>query len=501
MPRAKNKRAPGVAITPSGNQWVGFVTVGRGQRRKRASTMCASCRLTPKVGCACYEMCADKIRELEDQVAARKVPKAGRPRTLGEFLAVWLEGMEGQLEHLAFVDYRAQVRRLAASPLAGVEVPDVDPTSITRFLKRVGQEVSATTAHKVWRVLRSALSDYEREHPSVRNMARLAKPPKLDEKEVVPFTVPEVQRIFSAIDRRGARCRARWYVAIAGGLRQGEALGLSWHRLDAPDVPPDIDLDAGVLTVREKQYRRTWEHGCDNAVECVRQLHEKKPWIHKTRPCPATCTRHARKPCPPPCPVNCTDHASVCPDRKNGGLRKGKPKNKKERSQALAAPVVVALAEWKDTQDAEKEMAGSVWVDSGRVFTQALGQPIDSRRDWGELQEILVEAGVHQAGVHATRHTTATFLRLLKVDPRIVMGQMGWSTSKMAERYEHFGLEMSQDAADAMEGLLWPVAPTHTDPEPDGERSATSGATVTDLGKFRQRQKASRTAHMKITRP
>lgn len=46
---------------------------------------------------------------------------------------------------------------------------------------------------------------------------------------------------------RGDRLEARWVIAIALGLRQGEALGLRWS---------DVDLDEGVLHVRRALQRQ-----------------------------------------------------------------------------------------------------------------------------------------------------------------------------------------------------------------------------------------------------
>ena len=54
----------------------------------------------------------------------------------------------------------------------------------------------------------------------------------------------------SALDGRNG---ARWAVALALGLRQGEALGLKWA---------DVDLDAGSMFVRRGRLRPRWQHGC-----------------------------------------------------------------------------------------------------------------------------------------------------------------------------------------------------------------------------------------------
>jgi integrase len=63
--------------------------------------------------------------------------------------------------------------------------------------------------------------------------------------EVEPLTVSEARRVLGAA--KDLRNGARWSVALALGLRQGEALGLQWK---------DIDFDAPALTVRRALQRQ-----------------------------------------------------------------------------------------------------------------------------------------------------------------------------------------------------------------------------------------------------
>jgi integrase len=68
-----------------------------------------------------------------------------------------------------------------------------------------------------------------------RNPALLARAPQLNDEEVEPYDVPEIQRLMEAAARR--RNSARWALAaLALGLRQGEALRLTWD---------DVNLDKG----------------------------------------------------------------------------------------------------------------------------------------------------------------------------------------------------------------------------------------------------------------
>lgn len=62
--------------------------------------------------------------------------------------------------------------------------------------------------------------------------------------EMTPLTLEESRKVLAAA--KGKRNAARWSVALALGLRQGEALGLRWE---------DVNLDDGVLRVRQALQR------------------------------------------------------------------------------------------------------------------------------------------------------------------------------------------------------------------------------------------------------
>jgi integrase len=64
----------------------------------------------------------------------------------------------------------------------------------------------------------------------LRNVAALAKPPRVQVEPVSPYSVDEVQRILKAAMLRPNG--ARWAIALALGLRQGEAAGLRWDDVD-----------------------------------------------------------------------------------------------------------------------------------------------------------------------------------------------------------------------------------------------------------------------------
>ena len=183
--------------------------------------------------------------------------------------------------------------------------------------------------------------------------------------------------------------------------------------------------------------RLTWEHGCDDPHGCGAKY-------HKTRPCPAKCSRHTRA-CPPPCPDDCTDHARHCPRRKlpRGSVRlsgalvlREAVKEKKRKTVPIPAEVCEALREHRSAQFEQRMLAASEWTDHDLIFTQWNGAPVDPRRDWQEWARILEAAGIPHAGVHAGRHTAATIAIDEGTAITAVQQLLGHSSVKTTEGYD-----------------------------------------------------------------
>ena len=93
-------------------------------------------------------------------------------------------------------------------------------------------------------MLRAALQDAVDEDLIPRNVARLVNLRVTDQHKVRAFTGAETTEVLAAA--RGHRLYALWAVALAIGLRRGEALGLAWE---------DVDLVVGRVTVRQGLHR------------------------------------------------------------------------------------------------------------------------------------------------------------------------------------------------------------------------------------------------------
>jgi integrase len=89
------------------------------------------------------------------------------------------------------------------------------------------------------------------------------------------------------------------------------------------------------------------------------------------------------------------------------------------------------------------------------MFTQPNGKPIDPWADHDDWKALLAEADVRDACLHDARHTAATVLLLLNMSQRVVQEFMGWSNSKVAERYMHVTESMRQAGAGRLNDFLW----------------------------------------------
>jgi hypothetical protein len=127
------------------------------------------------------------------------------------------------------------------------------------------------------------------------------------------------------------------------------------------------------------------------------------------------------------------------------------------------------LLEWLDShreqQRAERQLAANMWHDGEWMFTQPTGKPLDPRADYQEWRDLLTAAGVRPARLHDARHTAATMLLVLKVPVRAVMDVLGWSDSKIANRYMHVPDELKHEIAGQVAGLLWSAPTEETDAE------------------------------------
>ncbi len=161
--------------------------------------------------------------------------------TVGELLDQWLtESVRPSVKPKTYVSYE-QIVRLYLKPFLGkIRLNRLQPLEVQVMLNQLAQkDLSATTVAYALRVARIAFEQALRWGMLPRNPAKFVAGVRVERKEITPFTVEEARQVLKAV--KGDRLEALFTVALAMGLRQGEAFALRWD---------DINFENPSLSVR-----------------------------------------------------------------------------------------------------------------------------------------------------------------------------------------------------------------------------------------------------------
>ncbi len=265
--------------------------------------------------------------------------------------------------------------------------------------------LSATTAGHAHAILSAALNDAKRDGLIIANPCELVDHPKGAASNVRrALTMEEVRRILAELDRRPNG--SRWLAALLLGLRQGEALGLRWNR---------IDPCAMTITIDTQLQRIPYVKG--DAREFPRRNH--------LRTLPGY------------------DYTVVV-----GNLCLVTTKTESSKRVVPLPPILAdALAAHERSTLYVPAMAGLIW-------TRPDGRPIEPTEDREEWHDILVAAGVPDTDQHSARHTTSTLLLALGVSEDVRMAILGHSTAAARKIYSHVDIELARRSMLALESAI-----------------------------------------------
>lgn len=187
-------------------------------------------------------------------------------QSVGDFLTEWLENtVRPSVRPKTFRSYEQMVRnhlakdiperdwedrKLDSVPgLGGIRLSKLTLQNVQRFLNEkliVGN--SPALVRYLRAVLRIALKEAIKGDLIARNVAALATPPKVEKREITPFTAEQANSFLKAAF--GHRLEGLFTSALAVGLRSGECSALRW---------PDVDLERGTITVRHTLQRKKGE--------------------------------------------------------------------------------------------------------------------------------------------------------------------------------------------------------------------------------------------------
>jgi len=358
---------------------------------------------------------ADVIAELRK--AKRDLDRLGdlptSSPTLEQWTTQWLQRIAApRLKPNTLAAYRGSVTRYIVPSIGNVRLDQLTPQHVRRMHDYARQGRSSTTALQAHRVLAKALTDAEREGRVTRNVATLVDAPA------------KAHAVRDALDADQARTllmstagdplhAAMWSVALLGGLRQGERLGLT---RDA------VDLDAGIITVSWQLQRLAWSHGCGG-----------------------TCGKKRGG--------NCPSRKVDIPDGQeahqiHGGLWHLRPKSRAGWRQVPIAPLLHEVL----TRYLDDHQPG----DRGLIFTRPDGHPIPPRDDTAAWDKSLRDAGLPDVVLHSARHTTATLLHALGADEQTRMQILGHSSATVTAGYTHIANSITAEYMGRLGDLLRP---------------------------------------------
>ncbi|MGX5694801.1 tyrosine-type recombinase/integrase [Agromyces soli] len=333
-----------------------------------------------------------KLRELIASTE-RGIPMAGTSWSVSAYADHWLENGVRALRPSTQSNYAWVLRKYIVPTVGDVPLERLTPSHVRKLHGAVqSMGVSVRTVQLAHAVLRSMLAEAVREELISRNVGTLVRQPKLEKTEQRAWSPEDAARF--GIASKPHRLHALFELAYSVGLRRGELLGLRWS---------DVDLDAGMIHVRQTMQRLGSAHG--------RVFGPPK-------------TARSRRSVPIPARV----------------------------ARSLRIHRAAQVAELHGTNRSNP---------LDLVFTTSLGTPIEPSNLRRDFEALISSAGVPRIRFHDLRHTCASLLFAKGVPPRVVMDLLGHSTMSITtDLYAHVMPTALAEAASAMDDLLSEAADT-----------------------------------------
>lgn len=411
----RDYRSGGLYQRTSDWRWIGAVDAGftASGARKRVTVTGPGC----VGGCKerCHHKSAIKRRLLDKKAEVRDAKQAPSKRTVtvAKWAAEWLTLIQVKIRPSAYEVDKAAVRYIVQA-IGHRKLNELEPAHVREVaaaVRRAGK--SSSTALRYHGTLIRLLKAASLEGYAIPPNVLLADKPTaaVNDRQAIPL--PQAARILAHV--AGMPDGSRWALAFLQGLRQAEAIGLTW---DA------VDLAAGTLTISWQAKSLRYNDRTNPAAGFqVPDGYEARHLVGSTH--------------------------LVRPKSKAGW-----------RVQPLVEYAVYALTAWREI--APPNDHGLVWP--GRTVR---GQtwPRNPASDRDQFDAIQDKVGVrHPSGrhytVHEIRHGTATLLMELGVAESVRIAIMGHSSIAVTQGYEFVDLAQSRLALEGAAERLGLNPPT-----------------------------------------
>ena len=342
-------------------------------------------------------------RKLTEYKASRKAnePKHAIKQTLGQWLFRWYnEYVIPNVKTSTRVNYESTINRHLIPRLGHIALGELKKTDIEAMYNDLlengrvdgkgGLSVKSVKGIKI--ALHAALEEALRREYIIKNPSSIAKVPTLrstgtSKKEIEILTKEEQKRLMLACsnDVYGVGV----FTALHTGVRIGELLGIQWD---------DVDFDKRTIQIN-KQVNRMKDYS-DNAKAKTRLGIQYS-----------------------------TKTASSC------------------RLISMSEPLAEKLAQYKDIQQAERQLWGSKYNNLNMVFARWDGNYMDPATFRDKYREILRGAGLKRLTVHALRHTFATRALEAGIPIKVVSKLLGHTSIEITmDTYSHVLPELQNEA-------------------------------------------------------
>lgn len=374
-------RSGSVYRRSSDGRWIGTLEGGytASGARKRIT-------VSAKTEAECKRKVRDKRLELEREGRTN----VKRTTSIARWSESWLDMIQPRIRPSAYETDRAAVRAIVAA-IGAVKLSDMTPEdvrAVAKYLRSNGKSTSTALRYhgSLIRMLKAASLDGYAIPPNVL----LAEPPKAAVHDRKALPIADALKVIEHIAAMPAG--SRWALAFLQGVRQAEALGMTWDQ---------VDLERGRLIVswqlKSLRYRDRDDHA---AGFLMPDGYEARHLIGATH--------------------------LVRPKSKAG-----------HRVIPLVPWAASALRDWQEK--APPNDLGLVWPGNDRKGKSWPRNPANDRDEWYAVQAACEVA--HPAGrpytVHEIRNTTATLLMELNVPESVRIAIMGHSDIATTRGYEH----------------------------------------------------------------
>lgn len=195
----------------------------------------------------CYGRTRKEVKDKLDKARERVedgAPVKDSKQTVGEWLAYWDKtglAASNRKESTKVLYGNLSRKHLQPAPFGAIRLDRLKPTDIDTLLLSLRQKdkpLSDSTVFNIYCVLRAGLDGAVRDGLIAKNIASKVDRPQVAKKDAQYIEAADLTKLLAAAD--GLRYRDVLVLIAGTGVRRGEAVALSWSK---------VNLDAGTMRV------------------------------------------------------------------------------------------------------------------------------------------------------------------------------------------------------------------------------------------------------------